>query len=88
MAQEAHRKEALKEEPVRTNRSALLSRRSQRCQRAQRGQSLTEYALIVVLVAIVALAAVKLFGKQIQALFSGASKQISQSTKDTPAPVP
>jgi len=58
-----------------------------RC-RGQRGQSLTEYALIVVLVAIVALAAVKLFGKQIKGLFEGASKEISQGTKDTPVKVP
>jgi Flp pilus assembly pilin Flp len=54
----------------------------------QGGQSLTEYALIVVLVAIVALAAVKLFGKQIKALFQGASREISQSTSDTPVRVP
>ncbi|MEK7475854.1 MAG: hypothetical protein AAB152_09535 [Candidatus Coatesbacteria bacterium] len=73
---------------MRTNRSALLSRRGQHGQRAQYGQSLTEYALIVVLVAIVALAAVKLFGKQIKGLFEGASKEISQGTKDTPVKVP
>ena len=82
MAQEAHRKEALKEVPVRMHRFALRS------PRAQRGQSLTEYALIVVLVAIVALAAVKLFGRQIKGLFEGASSEISQQTRDTPVRVP
>ena len=47
---------------------------------------MTEYAIIVVLVAVAALVVVKVFGKQIQGLFSSAQKDIQKETGVKPVP--
>ena len=41
------------------------------------GQGMTEYILIVALIAVAAIAAVKLFGKQVTALFTSSTKSIT-----------
>ncbi|MHB9155420.1 MAG: Flp family type IVb pilin [Endomicrobiales bacterium] len=44
------------------------------------GQGMVEYVLIVALIAVIVIAGVKLFGKQIQALFSDSTTKISSET--------
>lgn len=48
--------------------------------REEHGQGMVEYALVVALVAVIVIAGVKLFGKQIKALFSDSTTKISSET--------
>lgn len=48
----------------------------------QRGQGMTEYILIVALIAVAAIVAVKMFGGQVNELFSKSSEKISSETSD------
>lgn len=44
------------------------------------GQGMTEYILIIALVAVIVIVAVKLFGKQIKALFESSTETIKNET--------
>ena len=44
------------------------------------GQSMTEYILIVALIALAAFIAVKLFGTNIKAAFTGAAEKINEAS--------
>jgi len=47
----------------------------------EEAQGMTEYILIVALVAVAAIVVVKLFGKQIIALFTDSTKKIADAPK-------
>lgn len=51
--------------------------------RDQRGQGMTEYILIVALIAVAAIVAVKMFGGQVNELFSKSSEKISSETSSS-----
>ncbi|MDD2523765.1 MAG: Flp family type IVb pilin [Endomicrobiia bacterium] len=46
--------------------------------RSNKGQGMVEYILIVVLIVIVALVGVKLFGKNVNEIFTSSADKISQ----------
>jgi len=48
------------------------------------GQGMVEYALIVALIAVIVIAVVKVFGKQITALFTDSTKKITSGTGVSP----